>query len=107
MWVFIICEKSTQEIWKTIITIAKTEPDALKTSPKRVVYKAAEAIREFIGNKIADKIVKPKHLPAENSRNIEEIIMSPEKREKELNLTLPYHTFSVSSSPLMRVGRVL
>ena len=38
MWVFIICEKSTQEIWKTIITIAKTEPDALKTSPKRVVY---------------------------------------------------------------------
>ena len=35
--------------------------DALKTSSKNVVYKAAEATGEFIGNKIADNIVKPKN----------------------------------------------
>ena len=35
--------------------------DALKTSSKNVVLKAAEATGEFIGNKIADNIVKPKN----------------------------------------------
>ena len=38
----------------------KTGLDALKTATKKVVYKVPEATREFIGNKTADKIVKPK-----------------------------------------------
>ena len=38
----------------------KTGLDALKTATKKVVYKVPEATGEFIGNKIADKIVKPK-----------------------------------------------
>ena len=45
-----------------------------------VVYKAAEAKGEFIGNKIADKIMKQKPAIDENSRNVEEIIIPPEKR---------------------------
>ena len=32
--------------------------DTLKTASKKVIYKAAEATGEFIGNKIADKIAK-------------------------------------------------
>ena len=40
-------------------TAAKTGLVALKTASKNVVHKAAEATVEFIGNKIADKIVKP------------------------------------------------
>ena len=42
--------------------------DALKTVSKRLVHKAAETADEFIENKIADKIVKPKHVIDENPR---------------------------------------
>ena len=70
-----------------------TELDALKTTPKKLVHKAAEATGEFIGNKIVDtvaksydnKIVKPKLVIDENPRNAEEIIIPPEKREEVLN----------------------
>ena len=34
-----------------------------------------KATGEFIGNKIADKIVKEKSVPDENSRNVEEIVI--------------------------------
>ena len=61
-------------------TATRTRLDALKTTSKKVVHKAAEGTGEFIGNKIAGKIVKPKPLPAENSRNVEEIIVPPGKR---------------------------
>ena len=50
--------------------------DALKTACKKVVYKAAEATDELRGNKIAEKIVKPKHVNDENPRNVEEIIVT-------------------------------
>ena len=50
-----------------------TELNALKTASKKLAHKAAEATGEFIGNKIADKIVKLKHVPDVNSRNAEEI----------------------------------
>ena len=54
-----------------------------------MVHKAAEATGKFIGNKTVDvvaklsdnKIVKPD----ENSRNVEEMIISTEKREAILN----------------------
>ena len=59
--------------------------NALKTAPKKVVHKIAEATGEFIGNKITDKIMEPNPVPEENSRNFEEMIIPPEKREELLN----------------------
>ena len=71
---------------KQLLDIAtKTGLDALKIAPKKVVHKAAEATGEFVGKKIADKIVKPNPISAENSRNVEEIVISPEKREEIVN----------------------
>ena len=52
---------------------------------KKVVHKAPEATGEFIGNKIVDKIVKTKPVIDENPRNVEEIIIPPEKREEISN----------------------
>ena len=37
-------------------TAAKTRINAVKTAPKRVVQKTAEATGDLIGNKTADKI---------------------------------------------------
>ena len=59
--------------------------DSLKIAPKKVTPKAAEAIGEFIGKKITDKIVKPTQVIDENRRNVAEITIRPEKREKILN----------------------
>ena len=66
-------------------TATKTGLDALKTATKKVAHKAAEAKGKFIGNKIGDKIVKPKPAPDVNSRNDEEIIIPLEKIEEILN----------------------
>ena len=66
-------------------TTTKTEIDVLKTASTKVVHKVAESTGEFIGNKIAYKIVKPKIVSDENSRNFEEIIISPEKIMEILN----------------------
>ena len=41
-------------------TLTKTGLDALKSASKNVIHKVAERTGEFIGNKIADKIVKTK-----------------------------------------------
>ena len=56
----------------------------LNTASKKVVHKAGK----FSGKKIADavaksnddKIVKPKHVIDKHPRNVEEIIIPPEKR---------------------------
>ena len=56
-----------------------------KTVSKKVVHKAAKATGEFIGERIDDKIVKTKPLPAENSRNFEEIVIPLAKTEEILN----------------------
>ena len=53
----------------------------LKTTSKKLVHKATEATCEFIRNKIADKIAKPKLVFDENPRNVEEIFIPPEKRK--------------------------
>ena len=58
---------------------------ALKTATRRKAHKAAEATGEFIGNKIANRNVKPKLVPDENSRNIEEIIILAEQKAEILN----------------------
>ena len=70
---------------KLLNTPTKTGLDPLKTASKRVVHKAAEATGECLGNKIADKILNPKPLPGQNSRNDEEIVIPPEKRQEILN----------------------
>ena len=66
-------------------TTAETGLDPLKTVPKKVVHKAAEATGNFTGNKIADKIDKPKLVSGKKSIDAEEIIIPPEKREEILN----------------------
>ena len=53
----------------------RTGLDATELAPQKVVHKAAEATGEFIENKIAEKIVKPKPMPEVNS------IIPPEKRD--------------------------
>ena len=64
--------------------VNETGLDALKTATKKVAHKVAEAKGEFIENKIANKIVKPKAVPDDNSRNVEEIIIPSEQREEIL-----------------------
>ena len=71
-----------------LLEIYQAVLNALKPASKKVVHKTAQATREFIGNKIADavatsnidKTVKIKPVIDENSRNVEEIIIAPEKK---------------------------
>ena len=51
-------------------TATKTGPDTVKAASKKVFHKVAEGTGEFIGNKIAYKVVKPKSVLDENSRNV-------------------------------------
>ena len=62
--IFAICKKSIQEIWKTIIEYCcykrtRCTKNCLQKS-SRLVHKPTEATSELIGNKITDKIEKPK-----------------------------------------------
>ena len=65
---------------KLLNAATKAWLDVLKTASKTVAHKAAKAIGKFIGNKIANKIVKPKPESEVDSRNVEEIIISLEKK---------------------------
>ena len=68
---------------KLMHTATKTGIEAAKTASKKVVRKTAEATRDLIGNKIADKITsigKPKE--KEKTKEIEEIYIPPEKRQQ-------------------------
>ena len=60
----------------------ETGLDPVKTGSKLVAHIADEATGEFVGNKTADKIVKPKPVPEAKSRNVEEIVLPPEKRKE-------------------------
>ena len=68
---------------KTLMdTATQTGINAAKNASKRLVQKTAEATGALIGNKVADKITligKPKE--KEKTKEIEEIYISPEKRE--------------------------
>ena len=67
-------------------TVTKTELDAFKPVIKKVAHKAAQKTEEFIGNKIAVKIVKPKPVNPMNSRNVGKIVThTREEREEMLN----------------------
>ena len=63
----------------------KTGIDGAKSTSKKVVHKTAEATRELIGNKVPEKILKPKPVLIVNSRNVEEIVIPLGKRQKILN----------------------
>ena len=78
-------ELQTPNMEKKILgTATKTRLDTLKTASKRLVHKTTETTAEFIRNKIAIKVVKPTPAPDENSRNVEEIAIPPEKWEEIL-----------------------
>ena len=62
-------------------TLLDTGLVTIKTASKNVVQKAAQETIEFIGNEIANKIVKIKPIIDENSRNVEEFITPLEERE--------------------------
>ena len=49
------------------------------------MHEAAELTGKFIGNRIADKIVKLKPEPDEKPKSVEEIVIPPEKKEEILN----------------------
>ena len=66
---------------KILNSASKIRLDALKTASKKLVHKTAESTGEFLRKKIAGKIVKPLATPDENSRNVEEIAIPPDKKE--------------------------
>ena len=66
-------------------TAIKAGLDAAKTVSKKLIHNAAEVTGEFIGNNLADKVVKPKPVPDINSKDVEETLIPPEKREEILN----------------------
>ena len=62
----------------------------LNTATKaRLIHKSVEATEELIGNKIAKQIAKRKYLPNLSSKNFEEIVISPGKRQEILKME--YH----------------
>ena len=67
--------------------IMDTGANTWKTASKRVIHESAEAAAEFLGNKIADKIVKVKPVINENSRNAEQIIVH-QKRIKTIIINM-------------------
>ena len=72
---------------KLMVTATKTGMDAAKIASERVVQKTAEATRDVIGNKIADKITsigKPKE--KEKTKETEKIYIPPEKINSKNNL---------------------
>ena len=59
--------------------------DAAKTASKKVVHKTTETTLEWIGNEIAEKIVKLKLVPDASSRIAEKVFIPSEKRQEILN----------------------
>ena len=76
IWIFV-------KIWgKVLGTATKTGLDAAKTASKKVVYKKVEVTGELILNKSVQKIVEPKPVSDENSRNAAEILFHQRKSKK-------------------------
>ena len=71
---------------KLLDTATKTGIDAAKAASKRVVQKTAEATRDLMGNKTADKITSVgKTKEKENTNKQEEIYIPTEKRQQIIN----------------------
>ena len=54
---------------KLVDSAKKSTTDAIKTASKRVIQKTAEATRDLIGNKIADKITSVSKPNSNNDNN--------------------------------------
>ena len=67
---------------KLLDSAKKTTTDAVKTAQKRAIQKTAEATRDLIGNKIADKItsVSKKSSHNNNSNNNEDLEITDHKK---------------------------
>ena len=68
-------------------TATKTGTNATKIASKRVIQKTAEATRDLIGTKIADKITSlgKKKKDKEKTKKVEEIYIPSEKRQQIIN----------------------
>ena len=66
---------------KLIGTVTKAGLYVAKPASKKV-YKTAEATEELTGQKMAQKIVKPKPVLDVNSRNVKEIVIHQKKDKK-------------------------
>ena len=83
---FVIFKKSIWQIWEKIFDYSyKNRIWCSKNASKKVVHKTAEARSEFMGNKIAEKILEPKPVSKANIGYVEEINIPPERREVILN----------------------
>ena len=68
---------------KLMDTATKTGIDKAKIASKRVVQNTAEATRDLIGNKIADKITSVgKTKKDDKAKKVEQIYIPPEKRQQ-------------------------
>ena len=70
---------------KLVDTAKKSATDAIKTTSKSAIQKAAEATGDLIGNKIADKITSASKKSQSNEVNNEipkERYISPKERQK-------------------------
>ena len=63
-------------------TASKSGVDILHSAFNKVVHKAAQGTDEFIGNKVSEKIVKPKPLSDANSGNVQKNNYSTRKKRK-------------------------
>ena len=94
IWIFAVYDKSIQQIRKKLSDpTTKTELNAAKAASRKAVNKTTEATGELIGKKIAEKIVKTKPVPDRNLRNVEQIVLSTEKRQEILNKLRSWSTF--------------
>ena len=70
---------------KIIDTTKKPGSEFAKTTGKRIIQKSAEATGDLIGNKIADKITSLGKSKNNRMSEVEEITISPEKRQQIIN----------------------
>ena len=83
---------------KLLDSAKKTTTDAIKTAQKRAIQKTAEATRDLIGNKIADKITSVSKKSNNNNNNNDDDdddgveltthkkrYISPEERQQIIN----------------------
>ena len=73
---------------KLLDSAKKSTTDAIKAASKSAIQKTAEATRDLIGNKIADKITSVSKKPSNNNNKDEELTthkkryISPEERQQ-------------------------
>ena len=82
---FVICEKFRKQLLDNQLDILLGLELLDWNCFQKVIYKGVGQTGEITGNKIVDKTVKPKHASDDNPRNVEQIVILPEKIEELLN----------------------